>query len=107
MKPILRPEMAKSQISRFGKDERGMSAVEMAMMFGVVAIGFALLATPLMEKTGKRLARNDGFLGQEVDNVVTGSISRSKRYTIRRSVLQPSKSSRCIIFSNGQKFGDC
>ncbi len=107
MGPVSKSELGKNLIKRFIWDESGMSSVELAVMFGVVAVGFSLLAAPLLEKTGKRLARNDGFMGQEIDNVVTGSISKSQRYTIRRSVLQPNKTSQCLILQDGRKFGDC
>ena len=93
---------------RFAADRRGMTSIETAMMFGVFAVGFALLATSILDKSGnKNYAQNDSYFDQPVDNFVTGSISKSRHYTIRKSVLQPSKTSKCIILSDGRRFGDC
>ncbi len=95
---------------RLRRTERGgMSSIEVALMFGVLAVGFALVVTPMVENTGKRFAQNDVFFGEQTDNMVTGSISRSKpnRFVIRKSVLLPTKTSQCIIYSNGKRYGDC
>jgi len=93
--------------SRFVADSKGMTSIEMAVMFGVIAIGFTVFITPYLANESKRLAENELLFGNGIDNTVTGSIPKSGRYTIRRSVLQPSKKSRCIIFSDGKKYGDC
>ncbi len=97
---------------RLRRTERGgMSSIEVALMFGVLAVGFALVVTPMVESTGKRFAQNDVFFGEQTDNMVTGSISRAKakanRFVIRKSVLLPTKTSQCIIYSNGKRYGDC
>ncbi len=85
-----------------------MSSIEVAIMFGVLAVGFALVVTPMVEKSSKQFAQNDSFFGEQTDNIVTGSISKkSKRFVIRKSVLLPSKTSQCIIYSNGKTYGDC
>lgn len=93
---------------RMRRNERSaMSSIEVAIMFGVLAVGFALVVTPMVEKTGKQFAQNDSIFGEQVDNFVTGSVQKPKRFVIRRSVLQPSKTSQCIIYSNGKTYGDC
>ncbi len=92
---------------RFIVDRKGMTSIEIAVMFGVVAIGFTIFITPFITSNSKHLAENGPLFGNEIDNTVTGSISRPGRYTIRRSVLQPKKTSRCIIYSDGRKYGDC
>ena len=93
---------------RLRRNERSaMSSIEVAIMFGVLAVGFALVVTPMVENTGKQIAQNDSFFGEQTDNFVTGSISKPKRFVIRKSVLLPSKTSQCIIYSNGKTYGDC
>lgn len=93
---------------RLRRSERGgMSSIEVAIMFGVLAVGFALVVTPMIDNTSKRFAQNDSFFGGQTDNIITGSISRPKRFVIRKSVLLPSKTSQCIIYSNGKRYGDC
>ena len=88
-------------------DRSGLTSIEMAVVFGVFAVGFAIIATPMLDKPNQRIAASDLYLGQQVDRVVTGSISKPKRFIIRKSVLQPTKTSQCIIFSDGSKYGDC
>ena len=93
---------------RMRRNERSaMSSIEVAIMFGVLAVGFALVVTPMVESTGKRFAQNDVFFGEQADNIVTGSVSKPRRFVIRKSVLLPTKTSQCIIYSNGKKYGDC
>ena len=93
---------------RMRRNERStMSSIEVAIMFGVLAVGFALVVTPLAETTSKQFAQNDNFFGEQADNIVTGSVSKPKRFVIRKSVLLPSKTSQCIIYSNGKTYGDC
>ncbi len=105
------PERVCGKIWTFWKsliaDRSAMGSVETAIMFGVFAVGFALIVTPFVEKTGKQMARNDIVFGQQVDSVVTGSVGKPRQFTIRKSVLQPSKTSQCIVFDDGRKFGDC
>jgi len=93
---------------RMRRNERSaMSSIEVAIMFGVLAVGFALVVTPMVDSTSKQFAQNDSFFGEQTDNFVTGSISKPKRFVIRKSVLLPSKTSQCIIYSNGKTYGDC
>ena len=93
---------------RLRRGERaGMSSIEVAILFGVLAVGFALVVTPMVDNTSKRIAQNGSFYDDGVDNIVTGSISKPKRFIIRKSVLLPSKTSQCIIYSNGRRTGDC
>ncbi len=94
-------------LDRFLGDKSGMTSIETAVMFGVIAVSFALLATPLIRNTEQKTALNGGFMGQDVDTMVTGSISRAPQYIIRKSVLLPKKTSQCIIYGDGQKLGDC
>jgi uncharacterized protein (UPF0333 family) len=92
---------------RFIADRRGMASIEVAVLFGVIAVAFAVILTPYLDDRSNRMASNEPLFGNEVDNMVTGSISKPRRYTIRKSVLQPKNTSRCIIFSDGRKYGDC
>lgn len=83
----------------------GLGSLRIALLFGAGAIGFALLAAPLAERsTRAMLAGSPGL-----DRMSTGSVSGSPAgtYTIRRSVLQPTPNSVCIIRANGSRSGDC
>jgi hypothetical protein len=81
----------------------GMSAVRVALLFGSIAVALALIAAPIADREARALVqRTDG-----IDNVHTGSINRGGSYTIRKSVLQPSPYSICVIREGGERIGDC
>ncbi len=70
-----------------------------ALLFGTAAIALSLIVPPMLSENPdkKRLA----FEADQYDNITTGSIGKSegetKRYTIRRSVLQETPGSICIV----------
>jgi hypothetical protein len=82
-------------------------ALNSALIFGVAAIAITLIVTPF-------LAKHDAPELQAVapslyDNITTGSITSSgetsKRYIIRRSLLQQTPGAVCIINSDGSSSG--
>lgn len=86
--------------------DAGSGALRIALLFGSVAVAFALFLVPIM-------SRNDGYSfggrssGQGLDQMSTGSISKSNAYVVRRSVLQQTPNSICVIRADGAKSGDC
>lgn len=80
----------------------GVSVLRVTLLFGSAAVAFALILTPMAENFSRSKESPFG-----IDTMQTGSISRHDSYTIRKSVLQPSPSSICVIRSNGQRAGDC
>jgi len=81
-------------------------SLRFALMFGAAAIALALFVTPFAERQAQSfIARAPAGL----DTMSTGSVSPggSGAYTIRRSVLQPSPQSVCIIRRNGVRTGEC
>lgn len=84
--------------------EAGMGLLRVTLLFGSVAIALALIAVPLLDDDSRQVAR-DNFIG--LDTMSTGSIERGGTYTIRRSVLQSSPESVCVIRANGRRSGDC
>lgn len=86
----------------------GAGALRLALLFGSIAVAMALILTPLAERgTRSVTARAGGSLG--VDLTTTGSVPRGggETYTVRRSVLQHSSDSVCIIRADGSGSGDC
>lgn len=83
----------------------GWSSIHVALMFGAAAVAMALLLTPLFDRGA------EGYVAQfgDLDRTTTGSTSRggTQVYTIRKSVLQPSPDSVCIIRPNGTRTGEC
>ncbi len=82
----------------------GTGSLRMALLFGSAAVGLALLVAPLAERE-VRLALAPDAVG--LDTTMTGSIGGGDAYIIRRSVLQPTPNSVCIIHRDGLKTGDC
>lgn len=90
----------------------GMGAVRVALLFGSAAVAIALFLTPLVESQSNKLAYSSypsGSYPAGLDMMSTGTIGQrdTGAYTVRRSVLQPSPSSVCIIRQNGMRTGDC
>ncbi len=79
-----------------------VSAIRVALLFGSAAIALTLILVPLVENQSRNVAVFNGL-----DEMSTGSVTRDRQYTIRRSVLQPSADSVCIIDSDGTRRGDC
>lgn len=90
-----------------GKSQKS-GVLNIALLFGTAAIALSLILTPMLAGTSSkpRLA----FKPDEFDNITTGSIRSdapgAKRYTIRRSVLQKTPGSVCII-SGDEAGGNC
>ncbi len=83
----------------------GIGAVRLALLFGFVIVAFALMVVPVADRHSRVwLTRVDS---SSVDNLLTGTVKRNDAYTVRRSVLQASPTSVCIIRSNGARTGNC
>ncbi|CAN0655270.1 hypothetical protein R2G56_18960 [Nitratireductor aquimarinus] len=85
----------------------GIGALRIALLFGTAAVALALFLTPVVEKsTRSKIAQVGAPFG--IDPITTSSTKRQDRsYTIRRSVLQPSRNATCIIHQDGRRSGDC
>ena len=71
-------------VRTFNESISGESTIKMAAFFGALAVVVALVGAPMLDKASKEYADNRAF---GIDQVITGSIEKSKRYTIRKSVL--------------------
>ena len=81
-------------------------ALNIALLFGTAVIAQTLILTPMMSKYGSQ--RRLASMPDNYDNITTGSIKRSetgKRYTVRRSVLQETPGSVCIVEGYGADSG--
>jgi hypothetical protein len=81
-------------------------ALRVALLFGSAAVAFALILTPFIDRGAGSVVAGRG-MAVELDQTATGSISKSDRYTVRRSVLQSSNRAVCIIRQNGGLSGEC
>jgi hypothetical protein len=84
----------------------GMGVVRIALLFGFIAVALTLILVPIADEQSRAYSWGADFpVG--VDNFKTGTVRRQETYTIRRSVLQPSPASICVIRDNGRRDGDC
>lgn len=84
---------------------RRTGVLNLSLLFGTAVIALTLILTPMLSsKTDRRIMANT----PEYDNISTGSIpsnGTTKRYTVRRSVLQEMPGAVCIIDADGRKSG--
>lgn len=59
-------------------------SVQWAVFLGAIAVVTAIVAPPMLDKAAKTYADNRAF---GIDQVITSSIEKKKRYTVRKSVL--------------------
>lgn len=91
-----------------GRDWRaadtGMGLLRITLLFGSAAVALALIIAPIAEE---KLRPTASLPPAGLDMTSTGSVGYRGSYTIRRSVLQPSPNSVCIIRDNGTRSGNC
>ena len=84
--------------------DSGISPLSLATLFGAGAIALTWLLVPMLDgEASPELAAYP----TQVDRISTGSLRYGGSYTIRRSILQPSPDSVCVIRDNGARSGDC
>ncbi len=72
------------RLAKFFTDNDGNSTVKTALLFGAVAVAISVLAAPALQNATKLYAENRAF---GIDQVMTGSVKKPKRYIVRKSVL--------------------
>ena len=95
------------------RNERGWSFANLgsgmlraSLLFGSAAIALALIIAPMLEDDGSGDVAQSEF-NPGIDRTVTGSVRYKGVYTIRKSVLQNTPESVCVIRDNGIRSGDC
>lgn len=98
---------------RRGTIRSGKTGVlNLALLFGTAAIALSLIVTPMLANRtdNRRLAH----VQEDFDMITTGSIKPGKadekgprHYTIRRSVLQETPGSVCIVQGSGSAPSPC
>lgn len=89
---------AVQQKERASSRSRRTGLLNIVLLFGTAAVALSLILTPMLSSNPgtRRLAS----ALEDVDMISTGSIRKQdsgKRYTIRRSVLQETPGSVCIV----------
>jgi hypothetical protein len=84
----------------------GLGILRVTLLFASAAVALALIIAPIAERqTRSDFARNAMPAG--LDEMTTGSTGYRGEYTIRKSVLQSSPQTVCVIRDNGVRIGDC
>lgn len=83
----------------------GAGILRVTLLFGLVAVALALVATSFLDQNSRLQLGQMRFDG--LDFTTTGSIGRNNNYTLRRSVLQETPQSICVIHANGTRSGQC
>ncbi|KAB2784492.1 hypothetical protein F9K97_17975 [Brucella anthropi] len=93
----------------------GRGILRVVLLFGSAVVALALIIVPVLNDQANKVAAQS-VLPVGIDRTMTGSIKRDasaqphaagQAYTVRKSVLQPSPNSVCIIETNGSHHGDC
>ena len=86
----------------------GMGALRVTLLFGSAAVALALVLAPVAENQVRAMYAQGPVGG--LDTMATGTVGQHNAgasYTVRRSVLQATPVSVCIIRANGSRSGDC
>jgi hypothetical protein len=79
-------------------------ALRISLLFGSIAIAFALFLVPLANRGSAEIARASA---PQIDPISTAATAQANEYTIRKSVLQSKGSLGCIIRNDGTSVGEC
>ncbi|MDM9649517.1 hypothetical protein [Rhizobium sp. S163] len=91
---------------------RKTGALNIALLFGTAVVALTLILTPMLADKSKSSVFASA--PSEFDSITTGSIPKGengaksengKRYTIRRSVLQDTPGSVCVVQGYGSGVG--
>ncbi|MCO5064858.1 MAG: hypothetical protein M9924_10605 [Rhizobiaceae bacterium] len=80
----------------------GMGLLRATLLFGLGIAALTILIVPVLDKRSDQWADGAG-----IDTMQVGSINKGNTYTLRRSVLQPSPDSVCVIRPDGSRRGAC
>lgn len=90
-----------SLMSIFFKDNNAGMTLRAAIFFGVGAVLLSVLAVPTLQTYSDQYAESRGY---GIDHVMTGSIKKTKRYILHKSVLSKNAVHIC---ANGEKKDAC
>ncbi|MDI7864261.1 hypothetical protein MRS76_20185 [Rhizobiaceae bacterium n13] len=93
---------AVQQKERASSKSRRTGLLNIVLLFGTAAVALSLILTPML--SGDTGTRRLASAPEDVDMISTGSIrtqESGKRYTIRRSILQETPGSVCIVDGYG------
>ena len=104
-----------NEYTRAPLSNAGRGFLRIVLLFGSAAVALALIIVPVLNDQANKVAAQS-VLPDGIDRTMTGSIKRDaddqtnsggSAYTVRKSVLQPTPNSVCIIETNGNRHGAC
>ena len=84
--------------------------IKLCLGFGAVAIAGGLFLTPVLDSGSEYASGEPKVVYPGIDPITTAGVPSkraTKRYTIRRSVLQKDPSEPCLIYEDGSREGSC
>ncbi|MDK4736653.1 hypothetical protein [Rhizobium sp. CNPSo 3490] len=87
---------------RASSASRRTGALNIALLFGTAVVALTLILTPMLADSSKKSVFANAPV--DFDTITTGSIPKNesgKHYTIRRSVLQDTPGSVCVVQGYG------
>ena len=73
-------------------DKRDHGIFQIAIVFAAIGMGLAVLVAPVLHSTIKTYTESRAT---GIDRIVTGTVHKGSRYTIRKSVLSPGIQTLC------------
>lgn len=83
---------------QFFENKEGGTLLRSVMLFGAVVMAGSIMAASFLDDYSAQYAANQGY---GIDGTVTGSVSKTKRYTLQRSVLSPTTVRICADGTRG------
>lgn len=72
------------KFSKFARNTSGNITLKSALLIGAIAMALSVLTAPLLQDATESFTENSAM---GIDRVLTGSVSKTEKYLIRRSVL--------------------
>lgn len=80
-------------LEQFANNNSGGTALRSAIIFGVAVMALSIVAAPALQDYSEQYASNHGY---GIDGVTTGSVTKTKRYVLHRSVLSKEMVKICV-----------
>jgi len=83
---------------QFFENKEGGGLLRSVMLFGALMMAGSIVAASFLDDYSAQYAANQGY---GIDGTVTGSVKKTKRYTLQRSILSPTTVQICTDGTRG------
>ena len=83
---------------QFFENKEGGKLLRSVVLFGAAAIAGSIMAASFLDDYSEQYAASQGY---GIDGTVTGSVNKTKRYTLQKSVLSPKTVQICADGTHG------